>query len=203
MLSWCAGVALVPHGEARAEGPAEGPAEAVVAAPKEMGPRAPAVEVTTAKRVRHDVYFGMGFGFGGGNAGASRGAGLGGTGWMRLGGRLREKVGLGGALTTSFGGGGDGGGTAIFTNVLVEALFFPIKRRGLGLSVGAGFSAARPDGLLGSGSGRRGAGLSLGVGYDFWLARRFNFGLWLRADASAGGYGLASAGTFGLALSWY
>lgn len=178
----------------------EGPVD-VAAAPKDMGPRAPAVEVVTAKRVRHDVYFGMGFGFGGGNAGASRGAGVGGTAWMRLGGRLREKVGLGGALTTSFGGAGDGAGVAVFTNILVEALFFPIKGRGLGVSTGAGFSTARPDGLLGS--NRRGAGLSLGVGYDFWLARRFNFGLWLRADASAGAYGLASAGTFGVALSWY
>lgn len=198
LWGWCAGVALVAGGEARAAGPAEG-----AAAPEQAGPRAPAVEVSTAKRVRHDVYFGMGFGFGGGNAGGSRGGGIGGTAWMRLGGRLREKVGLGGALTTSFGGGGDNYGLAVFTNILLEAVFFPIKGRGLGLSAGAGFSTARPFGLLGEGEARRGAGLALGVGYDFWLARRFNLGLWLRADASVGGYGLASAGTFGLGFSWY
>ncbi len=160
--------------------------------------------MSTAKRVRHDVYFGMGFGFGGGNSSASAGGGaVAATGWMRVGGRLREKVGLGASLMSSIGGAGDGGGTAGFTNVMAEALFFPIKKRGLGLSVGLGFSSAWVRGLFVNSEARRGVGLGFGVGYDFWLARRFNFGLWLRADASAGGYGLATAGTFGLGFSWY
>lgn len=219
VLSWCAGVALVPHGWARAEGPAGSEAAPEVsdsqaaapvvagpqaaAGPVVAGPRAPAVEVTTAKRVRHDVYFGMGIGFGGGNPNAkASGGAVAATGWARVGGRLREKVGLGGSLLSSVGG--DGAGNAAgFTNILAEALFFPIKKRGLGLSVGLGFSSAWTAGILTTSKSRRGLAASLGVGYDFWLARRFNLGLWLRADLSGGGYGLGTAGTFGLGFSWY
>jgi hypothetical protein len=170
--------------------------------------RAPAVEVTTAKRVRHDWYFGAGFGLGGGNLRAATGGGsVAATGWLRLGGRLTDKVGLGGALVSSFGG-VRGGGVAGFTNLLAEALFFPVKGRGLGLGVGLGVSSAwlrvpGADGVLVEKQSRFGGGMAVGLGYDFWLARRFNLGLWLRGDASAGGYGLRGSGSFGLGFSWY
>jgi hypothetical protein len=56
---------------------------------------------------------------------------------------------------------------------------------------------------LGERKTQTGAGFGLGVGYDFWLARRFNLGLWLRSDGSGGRYGLRASGTLGLTLSWY
>ena len=200
VLSWCAGVALVPQA-----GRAEDPLPAQVS---EVGPRLAAVEVTTAKRVRHDWYFGGGFGLGGGNLrAATGGSSVAAAGWLRAGARLSDRVGLGGSLASSVGG-AKGGGVAGFTNVLAEALFFPVKGRGLGLGVGLGLSSAWlretvAEGVQVEKQSRFGGGLAVGLGYDFWLARRFNLGLWLRGDASAGGYGLRGSGTFGLGFSWY
>ena len=45
--------------------------------------------------------------------------------------------------------------------------------------------------------------LDAGLGYDFWLARRFNLGLWVRGDGSGGRYGVRGSGNLGLVLSWY
>ncbi|MBA3545124.1 MAG: hypothetical protein H0T76_01435 [Nannocystis sp.] len=164
--------------------------------------------MSSAKRVRHDWYLGGGLGLGGGNLrGTTGGGSVAATAWLRVGGRLREKVGLGGSLVSSFGGAG-GSGVSGFTNLLAEALFFPVKGRGLGLGVGLGLSSAwlrepAADGTLVQKQSRVGGGLALGLGYDFWLARRFNLGLWLRGDASAGSYGVRTSGTFGLGFSWY
>lgn len=204
VLAWCAGVAVVPHARARAQAPVEqgAPVAGVTS------PQLPAVEVSTAKRVRHDGYIGAGFGLGGGNLRATTGGGsVAASGWLRAGGRVRERLGLGAALASSVGG-TSGAGVASFTNVMVEALLFPVAGRGLGLGLGLGLSsawlrAAGTDGVVVRTQAGVGAGLTASLGYDFWLARRFNVGLWLRGDASAGGYGLRGAGTFGLGFSWY
>ena len=42
-----------------------------------------------------------------------------------------------------------------------------------------------------------GAGFGLGLGYDFWLARRFNLGLWLRSDGVGDATGCARRGRSG------
>jgi len=161
--------------------------------------------VRTARRVRHDGYVGVGVGLGGGNLRATAGGGsVAASVWLRAGGRVGERLGLGGSLVSSVGGGRGAG----FTNLLVEALIFPIAGRGLGLGLGLGLSSAwlreaGADGQLVTTRSRVGAGLAAGLGHDFWLARRFNLGLWLRGDASAGAYGLRAAGSLGLGFSWY
>lgn len=171
--------------------------------------RAPAVEVVTAKKVRHDWYLGFAFGLGGGNLrakGTGTGPGVALTGLLRAGGRLTDKIALGGLGVTSFGG--DKTALVGFSNMLAEGLFFPIKGRGLGLSLGLGLSSAwvrvpGNDGMLIDKQTKFGGAFGLGVGHDFWLARRFNLGLWLRADGSAGGFGVRASGTLGLAFSWF
>lgn len=218
-MLWCAGLAFAPEAaaaapasdevEAPAEGPAKGPVAGDVPVVTVTNTRPAAVEVVTAKKVRHDWYAGFGFGLGGGNLrvtedGARASVGV--TGLVRAGGRLTEKIGLGGMVSTSFGGSAKQ--VSGFSNLLVEALFFPVKNRGLGVSLGLGLSSAflrvaGTDGVLMDRSTRVGGGFGLGLGYDFWLARRFNLGLWLRGDGSGGRYGLRMAGTLGLNFAWY
>jgi hypothetical protein len=214
VLIGCAGVAAAPvTAKARelqaAQEPASGAAEGATseaAVSVATATRSPAVEVFTANKVRHDWYFGAGFGLGAGNFQASAGASAAVMGLMRVGGRLTDKVGMGGALVSSLGGTNTGGSG--FTNLLAEALFFPVKGRGLGVAVGLGISSAwsresATDGTVIERATQTGAGFGLGLGYDFWLARRFNLGLWLRSDGSGGRYGLRASGTLGLMLSWY
>lgn len=219
VLSWCAGVAVVTRAAAAgAQGPEgaadTGPADVAVEGPAAAGvattSRAPAVEVSTARRVRHDGYFGFAIGLGGGNlrsTDGAKGASVAATVALRGGGRIGDRVALGGLLSTSFGG-LKSGGVSGFSNLLVEGLFFPVAGRGLGLGAALGVSSAwvreqDASGTLVDKTNRVGAGFGLALGYDFWLARRFNFGLWLRGDGSAGGYGVRAAGTLALTFSWY
>ena len=234
VLIGCAGVAVAPvtakarelaaPAEAVATGTTEvtadgaAPAEAVAtetaevatdgAAPVAVSSRTrlPAVEVTTAKKVRHDWYVGAGFGLGAGNFQADGGVSGALTGLARVGGRLTDKIAMGGIVVTSFGG--TDTGLSGITNLLVEALFFPVKGRGLGLAVGLGLSSAwlrelDMSGVLVDRKTQTGAGFGAGLGYDFWLARRFNLGLWVRGDGSGGRYGLRASGHLGLMFSWY
>ncbi len=207
MVIGCAGLAAVPLGSAEAAAPeVEAPVQEASPVVVSTATRLPAVEVVTAKRVRHDWYVGFGFGLGAGNF--QRGAATSGafTGLVRVGGRVTDKVAVGGLLVTS--AGGSKTGVSGFSSLLAEALFFPVRGRGLGLAVGLGLSSAwlrapESDGTAVERTTQTGAAFGLGLGYDFWLARRFNLGLWLRGDGSGGRYGVRAAGTFGLAFSWY
>jgi hypothetical protein len=180
--------------------------------PAARGPaRLPGVEVTTAKRVRHDWFLGFGLAVGVGNVrllendAVAAGPAL--TGVLRAGGRVTDRVLLGALAVTSFGG--TKAAVVGFSNLLAEGLFFPIQGRGLGLSAGLGLSSAwtQTAGTVTPGERERarvGVGFSAGVGWDFWLARRFNLGVWLRVDGSAGPkYGFRGTGTLGLAFSFY
>jgi len=210
----CAGVAFAQEPAVAGPGegsPAAGPGvvgvvPAVAASP---GTRPPAVEVVTARRLRHDWYLGFALGLGGGNLraqGDARRGAVAVTTLVRGGGRLTDKIALGALAVTSFGG--DQAAQVGFSSLLAEGLFFPIKGRGLGVAVALGLSSAwvRVAGASGEPvdkSTRVGGAFGLGVGHDFWLARRFNLGLWLRGDGSAGAFGLRAAGTLGLGFSWY
>ena len=234
VLSWCAAVAVGPRaaaaawtpgpagagradaGSVAADGPppasaaTQGPTPAATGEAVALGSRAPAVEVSTAKRVCHDGYFGFGFGLGGGNlrsTDGAKGASAAATLLVRGGGRWTDRVALGALVVTSFGG-VKGGGVTGFSNLAFEALFFPVQGRGLGLAAALGLSSAwvrevDATGTRTARSTRLGGGFGVGVGYDFWLARRFNLGVWLRGDGSAGGYGLRAAGTLMLSFSWF
>jgi hypothetical protein len=197
--------------ESAAEGPAAAPAAAV--SPVNGATTLPGVEVSTAKRVRHDWYVGFGFGLGGGNL-RPAGVGTGGAGsaaimaLVRGGGRITDRVAIGGLAVTALGGGN--GAARGFSNLMAEGLFFPVKDRGLALGVGLGLSSTyggrnKMDGSPAEVEAlRTGVGFGLGIGYEFWLARRFNLGIWLRGDGSAGPkYGLRAGGTLGLAFAWY
>ncbi|MBL9103580.1 MAG: hypothetical protein JNL82_21715 [Myxococcales bacterium] len=216
MLRMCACVAIggwLSASAARAAPTAdEGDVEPVAAAT--VTTRAPAIEVTTAKRVRHDWYAGFGFGLGAGNlrpAGGGDGSRAGASLLVlaRGGGRVTDKLLIGGLAVTALGG-GDGGARGL-SNLMAEALFFPIKDRGLGLALALGLSStygARATAANAATSEveplRGGVGLGLGLGYDFWVARRFNVGVWLRGDGSAGPvYKFRAAGSLGLAFAWY
>lgn len=171
--------------------------------------RLPAVEVVTARKVRHDWYLGFQVGLGAGNLhprGGVLGGGVAITTLLRGGGRLTDRVALGALGLTSLGG--DVKAVAGFSNLLAEAMFFPIAGRGLGVAVALGLSSAwvrvpGSDGALIDKSTKFGGAFGLGVGYDFWLARRFNLGVWLRGDGSAGLDGLRASGTLGLSFSWF
>lgn len=203
-------VGPVPTAPADAvEGP-QTPAEPAAAA-SVAAPRSPGFEVTTAKKVRHDWYVGFGIGLGAGNVspsatGSGTVAGAAMVVQVRGGGRISDKVAIGGLVVTSFGA--RNGGTRGFANLMVEGLFFPVKGRGLGLGVAVGLSStyggrAKQGEAAAADPARPGVGFGVGLGYDFWLARRFNLGIWARGDGSGGAYGLRATGTLGLAFSWY
>lgn len=190
----------------------EGPAEAT--APDSAAPtRLPGVEVTTARKVRHDWYVGFGFGLGAGNlkpAASGTGTTFGATllGYVRGGGRITDKIAVGGLAVTALGGANKA--ARGLTNVMAEGLFFPVKGRGLAIGVALGLSSTYGGQAMSEGvaatveTPRAGIGFGLGLGYDFWLARRFNLGIWLRGDGSAGPkYGARAVGTLGLAFAWY
>ncbi len=193
---------------AEVEGPEAAPVSAATPA------RLPGVEVTTATKVRHDWYVGFGFGLGAGNLkpqADGTGSAVSGVllGLVRGGGRITDKIAVGGLAVTALGGGN--GAARGLTNLMVEGLFFPVKGRGLALGVALGLSSAYGGRAMSAEVAtatvdpvRAGIGFGLGVGYDFWLARRFNLGIWARADGSGGPrYGLRAAGTLGLAFAWY
>lgn len=225
-VGWCLSASVVraaPTGEEEDVGPVPAAPEAPVVgasegpeapAPVTLTTRPPAVEVATAKRVRHDWYAGFGFGFGVGNlrpATSGTGSLVSGSllAMVRGGGRISDRVLIGGLVVTALGGGN--GGARGLSNLMAEALFFPIKDRGLGLAVALGLSSTYGARAKAANAmttevetTRGGVGFGLGLGYDWWIARRFNVGLWLRGDGSAGPvYGLRAAGSLGLAFTWY
>lgn len=205
-----AGQASAQEPETAAEIEAEGP-EAPTAA---MEPRPPAVEVETAKRVRHNWYMGFGLGLGAGNLrrteAGSNALSVALLGHVRGGGRIRDNLLVGGLLSTTLGGARRGQG---LFSALAEVIGYPIKDRGLVLQGAAGigtfFQAELVDDATTVNSAaisRTAVGLAfgLGLGYEFWIARRFNLGLTLRADGmGAPLIGLRAAGTVGLTFTWY
>lgn len=170
----------------------------------------PMVEIIPKdKKVRHDWYVGFGFGSGVGIAGieegnalgltSSAGVKVGSVGFVHGGGRLREKLYMG-ARFANVTGGPVGG-----SSLMVEALYFPIKQRGLVLGAAVGpsllYAVAQGD------EARKNSpaiGLAADVGYDFWLLRRFNLGIVLQANAVLNGsQAQALATTLGLQFNWY
>ncbi|MDC0719555.1 hypothetical protein [Nannocystis bainbridge] len=200
--------------EAVAEGPetpeaAEGPE--TVAAPAQ--PRPPAVEVETARRVRHNWYAGFGVGLGVGNlrrTEAGRNAvSVALLGHVRAGGRIRDNLLVGGLVSTTLGGARRGQG---LLSILAEVIGYPVRGKGLVLQGALGLGTFLQGDVLRdienptAGITRTAVGLAFGVGlgYEFWLARRFNLGLMVRGDGMAAPeLGLRAAGTFGLTFTWY
>jgi hypothetical protein len=188
---------------------AEGPEPA--AAPAAARP--PAVEVETAKRVRHNWYAGFGVGLGAGNlrrTETGRNAlSVALFGQVRAGGRIRDNLLVGGLLSMTLGGARRGQG---LFSVLAEVIGYPIKGKGLVLQGAAGLGAFLQAEVAtdiinpNAGISRTAVGIAfgLGLGYEFWLARRFNLGLMFRGDGMAAPQlGLRAAGTFGLTFTWY
>ncbi|HEY8376336.1 MAG TPA: hypothetical protein VIK91_07605 [Nannocystis sp.] len=196
---------------------AEGPEEpAGWEAPPEATPRPPAVEVRTAKRVRHNWYAGFGVGLGAGNLRrneeGSNAVSVALLGHVRAGGRIRDGLLVGGLVSTTLGGARRGQG---LFSALAEVIGFPLKDKGLVLqgALGVGtyvqadvdsdeatmMALARFDRPAG------GLAFGLGLGYEFWLGRRFNLGLLFRGDGlvAGAGVGVRAAGTFGLTFTWY
>lgn len=172
----------------------------------------PMVEIIPQdKKVRHDWYVGFGLGSGIGIAGIDEGNALGLTsrggvkvgsaGFVHGGGRLREKLSMGARLANVTGGPVGG------TSLMVEALYFPIKGRGLVLGAAVGPSvlyAVAQNNNEARKNGRPALGLAADVGYDFWLLRRFNLGIVLQANAALNGsQARVFATTLGLQFNWY
>jgi len=171
----------------------------------------PMVEIVAKdKKVRHDWYIGFGLGVGAGasfiqetnDLGLAVDGGVkpGWTAFVHSGGRLGEKLYLGARLATVTGGSAGG------TSLMAEALYFPVKNRGLLLGAAVGPSLIYVvDVAAGEARVRRpGAGVAVDVGYDFWLLRRLNLGIVLQGNAALNGkQAHVIAGTLGLQLNWY
>jgi hypothetical protein len=194
-----------PTAEPVAEGP-EAPLPPIEARP-------PAVEVQTAKRVRHNWYAGFGVGLGAGNLRRTQdgrnAVSVALLGHVRAGGRIRDGLLVGGLISTTLGGARRGQG---LFSILAEVIGYPIKGKGLVLQGAAGLGtfvqAEVANDLVdvSAGISRTSVGIAfgLGLGYEFWLARRFNLGLMLRSDGMAApNLGLRAAGTLGLTFTWY
>lgn len=199
--------------EEAAEGEGEGEGETTSSSaplePAGAAARPPMIEVIPKdKRVRHDWYIGFGWGAGVGvvrGASLTHGVGLGTSGFIHAGGRVRDPVHLGGRLSTLTGAGYGA------SSILVEALFFPLIDKGLIIGAAVGPSLVYPV-VAGQGPGMNMAAqngkvalaAALDLGYDFWLLRRFNVGVLGRADAAfRPGLGLLLTGTVGLSFNWY
>jgi hypothetical protein len=196
--------------EPAGEGPVEETADETSATP-----RAPAVEVQTAKRVRHNWYAGFGVGLGVGNLRRDVDTGANAVsiallGQVRAGGRIRDGLLVGGLLSTTLGGARRGQG---LFSALAEVIGYPVKGRGLVLQGAAGIGSfiqadvTNTAPMMSTASLSRsavGLAFGLGLGYEFWIARRFNLGLMLRGDGlAAPNIGLRAAGTLGLTFTWY
>lgn len=201
----------------------EGDGEGSEAAGSEAGPEAPAGDPAAApmveiipqdKRVRHDWY--VGFGFGGGvsivdvttdnDLGLStKGVKYGTSGFIHGGGRIREAVYMGARVAT-INGGALGG-----TSLLVEALFFPLPKRGLMLGAAIGpsllYRTKNPTAMaavMARRDGVPGLGFAADVGYDFWLLRRFNLGIIAQFNGALNPrQGRILGATLGLQFNWY
>ncbi len=171
----------------------------------------PMVEVVPKDRkVRHDWYLGLGLGLGGGWANikadnafglteSDSGGGFGGMFFVHGGGRLRQKVYLGGRVVALLGKDIPVDGVSL----MLEVLYFPIANRGLVLGAGVG-----PSVLVGtddmSKTSRSGAGLAVDIGYDFWLLKRLNLGVVLQANAVLNNsQAQILMGTLGLQVNFY
>lgn len=177
--------------------------------PEAETPRPPAVEVQSAKRVRHNWYAGFGAGLGAGNLrrdeNGSNAVSVALLGHLRAGGRVRDGLLLGGLLSTTLGGARRGQG---LISALFEVIGYPVKNKGLVLQGAAGlgtfFQADVSTSMANLTRNAVGVAFGLGLGYEFWLARRFNLGLMARADGlAAPKVGLRAAGTLGLTFTWY
>lgn len=207
-----AALSLTPTLAQAQEPTAEPVAEGPEAAPAPVPSRPPAIQVETAKRVRHNWYAGFGVGLGAGNlrrTETGRNAlSVALLGQVRAGGRVRDGLLVGGLLSMALGGARRGQG--VFS-ALAEVIGYPIKGKGLvlqgALGLGAFLQAELTDIVNPSaGVSRSAVGIAygLGLGYEFWLSRRFNLGLMLRSDGMAApNLGLRAAGTFGLTFTWY
>lgn len=178
---------------------------------------APMVEVIPKdKKVRHDWYVGFGLGSGVGfgtvdsgntlGLDAIRGVKVASSGFIHGGGRLREKVYLGARIANVTGGPAGG------TSLMAEALFFPIKDRGLLLGVAVGpsilYAVSTDDSMTGlSGmrqNGRPALGVAADIAYDFWILRRFNLGIVLQGNGALNPRQAMIFGTtLGLQFNWY
>jgi hypothetical protein len=177
---------------------------------------APMVEVIPKdKKVRHDWYVGFGLGSGVGFGSVEAGNTLGldaisgvkvaSSGFIHGGGRLREKVYLGARIANLTGGPAGG------TSLMAEALFFPIKERGLLLGVAVGpsvlYAVSTDDSMGPSGmrqNGRPAIGVAADIAYDFWILRRFNLGIVLQGNGALNPKQAMIFGTtLGLQFNWY
>ena len=97
---------------------------------------------------------------------------------------------------------------------MAEVIGYPVKGKGLQLSAAAGLgvyvqsetslSSMTMTGSTSIKAIKPGIAFGLGLGYEFWIARRFNLGLTLRADGlGSPQIGLRAAGTLGLTFTWY
>ena len=161
------------------------------------------------RKVRHNWYLGVGMGGGVGVSTVKQGntldldpvkrqVGAGAALFFHAGGRLREKIYLGGRFALA------GGGSTSGASVMLEALYFPIANRGLllGAAVGPGVVAGPSD--KGEKPAHFAAGLAAEIGYDFWLLPRFNLGIVLQANAVLNGrQAHMFMGTLGLQFNLY
>lgn len=214
--SWrvCALGWVVSFAPARAFAQEPAPASAPVAEGPAPARGLPGVEVVPLKRARHDWYLGFGAGLGVGNLRTKTDGGTGASGvligQLRGGGRVRDNLVAGGLLVSSF-------GAAVrlqgLLGALGEVIGYPLKGKGLVLSAALGLGVywqsdlsadAMTQAALASRTGKPGIAFGAGVGHEFWLARRFNLGLVLRADGlGSPAIGLRAAGTLGLTFTWY
>lgn len=219
LLALCAAPTLARAQEpAAAPAPADGeaaPAAAEAPPARPTLPVQPAVEVQPLKRARHNWYAGFGFGLGAGNlrrdeAGANR-VSFALIGNVRGGGRIRDNLLVGGLLSSTLGGARRG---QSLLSAMAEVIGYPVKGKGLQLSAAAGLgvyvqsetslSSMTMTGSTAIKAIKPGIAFGLGLGYEFWIARRFNLGLTLRADGlGSPQIGLRAAGTLGLSFSWY
>lgn len=191
---------------AEAEAAAGATVEAAeTAGASEAASGAPMVEVEPqSKRVRHDWYIGFGFGGGGGvdhSSADGTAAGVGASGFLHAGGRVREKLALGVRFV-------NGGAKNLgLSAAMVEVLLFPLPKRGLrvGGAVGPGaiWSLDQQNVPPGMRANTIAAGLGVAVGYDFWLLRRFNIGVDLFGDAAVGRGRQVAVMGLGLSFNWY
>ena len=169
------------------------------------------VEITPQDRkVRHNWYLGVGLGGGVGVSTVKQGnaldlnpvkgqVGPGAALFFHAGGRLREKVYLGGRFAAL---GGDVSTSG--ASLMLEALYFPIANRGLLLGVAVGPGAVAGPSDKGKKPTRFAAGLAAEIGYDFWLLRRLNLGIVLQANAVLNGkQAHMFMGTIGLQINLY
>lgn len=135
-----------------------------------------AATVGAAQKPQIRKGFWIAFGFGWGSAdvtcdGCTGSREGGGTGHIRLGGTLNQKLLLGGDITAWTKE--EGGTTASVGNVSFIAQYYPMEQGGLFLKGGAGFSSIMLENGGNTASGES-FGLSAGIGYDIRVGRNIS-----------------------------